>query len=429
MRVEADVCATLETLGIVRIDQLLALPRSGLRTRFGDALLRRLDQAIGRVPEPIEVHVAPPALEVQYLLEHPLRQGAQLTAILRLLADQLAAHLWQRNRGVIQLECECRLQDRTTVTVSIGLYQPSTDSEQFVQLLNMRWKTGTWTAPVIAVILRATYTAELELTQEMLWGEESQPDRHSLGQLVERLSSRLGKDAVVGVRLRAEHQPERAVHWVPVDWRASGGTCQYGGRSCPTCPASSSPPPGTNSLPPAPPGHHAGGTDRHRLNMNGRYIGSTTVGDRSVLRRDGGEGSRFSVITIGSRTSMAVVSGFFAMSAAIAGICMAALCKAASVARRPPGFYNGAMDTDRQRIQDDLRGLLEGEVLLQSRFRPDVCHGCQHLFHGPVRGRPSPWSGRRHRLRPLRRRAPNRLAPARCGNRLVRWQSRGRPGR
>ena len=59
LRIDADVCATLETLGIVRLDQLLALPRSGLRTRFGDGLLRRLDQAGGRVPEPIEVYVAP----------------------------------------------------------------------------------------------------------------------------------------------------------------------------------------------------------------------------------------------------------------------------------------------------------------------------------------------------------------------------------
>src|SRR5262249_45009148 len=51
LRLPAETLDLLGRLGIERVEQLLALPRAGLVSRFGPELLDRLDQALGRMPE------------------------------------------------------------------------------------------------------------------------------------------------------------------------------------------------------------------------------------------------------------------------------------------------------------------------------------------------------------------------------------------
>ena len=61
LRLPDDTVATLHRLGLTQIGQLMAAPRAPLTRRFGTALLRRLDQALGQVFEPI-VPLDPPEL-------------------------------------------------------------------------------------------------------------------------------------------------------------------------------------------------------------------------------------------------------------------------------------------------------------------------------------------------------------------------------
>jgi protein ImuB len=54
LRLSADLVDGLRVLGFDRIADLLAQPRAPLALRFGPELGRRIDQAIGRLSEPIE---------------------------------------------------------------------------------------------------------------------------------------------------------------------------------------------------------------------------------------------------------------------------------------------------------------------------------------------------------------------------------------
>lgn len=56
----------LENLGIHTLGDCLALPRDALARRFGPALLRQLDQALGRLPEPRRSWHAPPAFTASW---------------------------------------------------------------------------------------------------------------------------------------------------------------------------------------------------------------------------------------------------------------------------------------------------------------------------------------------------------------------------
>src|SRR5262245_61531438 len=51
LRLAGDVVQTLHELNVFRIDELLALPRAQLPSRFGDELLRCIDRALGVLPE------------------------------------------------------------------------------------------------------------------------------------------------------------------------------------------------------------------------------------------------------------------------------------------------------------------------------------------------------------------------------------------
>ena len=53
LRLPGETVRLLGELGVTRIGQLEALPREEFSSRFGPALLRRLDQAFGRLDEPV----------------------------------------------------------------------------------------------------------------------------------------------------------------------------------------------------------------------------------------------------------------------------------------------------------------------------------------------------------------------------------------
>ncbi len=53
LRISGEAADGLRRLGLDRVGALAAVPRAPLARRFGPAVLRRLDQALGRVAEPI----------------------------------------------------------------------------------------------------------------------------------------------------------------------------------------------------------------------------------------------------------------------------------------------------------------------------------------------------------------------------------------
>src|SRR3954469_7895919 len=71
LRLDDDTAALLHELGVQTIDQLIALPREELASRFGDDLLRRIDQLTGSGRELIEPHRGLPPLSASYALEEP----------------------------------------------------------------------------------------------------------------------------------------------------------------------------------------------------------------------------------------------------------------------------------------------------------------------------------------------------------------------
>ena len=142
-----------------------------------------------------------------------------------------AALLAAGDRGALQLECRLRCLPnqaaQPAVRLSVGLFRPTAAAAHLFQLVQLQLERLRIPAPVTGVSVQVTLTAPLEPRRQAVlfdFGSEGVEGHYlrQLAVLVERLSSRLGRDAVVGVRLRPEAQPELSWHYDPLLERGRG---------------------------------------------------------------------------------------------------------------------------------------------------------------------------------------------------------------
>ena len=92
----------------------MALPREELASRFGDELLRRLDQLTGAAGEVIVPHRGLAALEASYSLEEPTADRAVLMHVLDATCRAMARQLAARDQGAVLLMCLLAMHGRPT---------------------------------------------------------------------------------------------------------------------------------------------------------------------------------------------------------------------------------------------------------------------------------------------------------------------------
>jgi protein ImuB len=214
LRIADETADLLRQLGIETVGQLLPLPREDLAARFGDQLLRRLDQLTGAAPEVIEPLRARAALVASQALEEPTADRGLLTQVLRQLIEQLARQLAARDQGAVLLMCFLRCTGGNTVPLRIGLLEPSADVRQLMELIDLHLETVKLAAEVDHVEIRVAVSGRLAERQGELFADRWPSDPHQIALLVNRLSSRLGFEQVLRAKLRASPVPERTVHWV-----------------------------------------------------------------------------------------------------------------------------------------------------------------------------------------------------------------------
>ena len=224
LRLPEQTVAILHQLGIRRIEQLEALPRRELLSRFGPHLLEHWDRAVGQLSEPLPAYQPPPRFAASWSPEYPTARRDILEAALEHLADRVAAMLVESGRGATQLECRLECVSGDPIQVSVGLFHPTASKKQLIELIEIRFERICLPSPVRLVHLAVSIDAPLELRQQELFfeGQPRRQPRHWAG-LINRLSNRLGRDAVVRVRLVPDAQPELAYRYVPMVDR--GGRC------------------------------------------------------------------------------------------------------------------------------------------------------------------------------------------------------------
>jgi protein ImuB len=218
LRISAEVAEVLRALGLSTIGHLAALPRETLPSRFGPQILRRLDQALGHIPELILPERPEEPIEAAYGCEPPIESRAAIEMILQRLLAQVMKRLQLRNAGILQLDIELSVSGKEPTRFTVGLVRPSLDQKRLRELVRLQLERVRLRGRLAGATLRVIRTAPLDADQAALFETaERRHARRDLDSLLNRLSNRLGPCAVLCPRLSPDYQPERAVEYATLE--------------------------------------------------------------------------------------------------------------------------------------------------------------------------------------------------------------------
>lgn len=228
----------LAQLGIAQLGSLRRLPRAGLAARFGDVLVRRLDQLWGAAAEVLVAHQAPPDWQTRWLFDPPTTQRETIHYVVGQLLEQLAQRLRPHQQGALQLECGLVCPPRPPRQLQVGLFQPSADPRHWWSLLQLQLDQVRLADAVEEIRVVATATGPLTPRQRELFACPTRDEPAALAALIERVSSRLGRARVVQPQLQAEAQVEFAYRCRPLTGEspAPTATSSLGKRTRPAAP-------------------------------------------------------------------------------------------------------------------------------------------------------------------------------------------------
>ena len=196
----------LQGLGIRSIGEVLRLPRDGLARRLGPAWVRRLDQALGRQPDPRRAITPPKRFQSRLELPFEITAAPMLLHAGRRLLAELEGFLRGCARVAQRLDWRIHHREGPASRLRVGLREPTRDSARMATLLEAHLHGLSLPAPVVALTREVSQTRTAGEDPTDLFGTAALEPQA----LVERLRARLGHDAVIGLALDDDHRPERA---------------------------------------------------------------------------------------------------------------------------------------------------------------------------------------------------------------------------
>lgn len=209
-------------MGLRWVSDLLRLPRRGLAERLGLKRMDWLERLLGESPDPRPSFVPP----IRYMGRLELPAELELVEALifpcRRLLSELAGLLAGREAGVQRLDWRLRHPDGSETRFALGTARPLGEPELWLDLLRGRLERLVLKAPVREIELAASCPIPLTRDLPDLFPTLVPPAPVPDTGLLDRLRARLGRDAVCGLALTADHRPERAWRWAEPGERSRG---------------------------------------------------------------------------------------------------------------------------------------------------------------------------------------------------------------
>ncbi|TCJ39310.1 DNA polymerase Y family protein [Parafrankia sp. BMG5.11] len=224
LRLDEDVLTVLRRLGLKRIGDLTvrfgeARGRDALHRRFRSKSptanpLIRLDQLLGRISEPL-LPVTPQTMPlVQRRLMEPIRHRPLLDTVVADLAADMAQALEALAQGARRLELGMWRVDGEVAVRQLELAAATREPAHITRLFAAKLDDIDAGFGIETVRLRASWTEPLALAQSDIEAA-AEVQGTSLAACIDRLTVRLGPDAVRRPVAYTSHVPERAQRWQP----------------------------------------------------------------------------------------------------------------------------------------------------------------------------------------------------------------------
>ena len=220
LRLDAATLKQARRFGLKRIGDLYPMPRAGLARRFqatdGAGLVRRLDQALGATAEALTPTRPAPRYRTWQAYAEPVGDTAGVEGRLPGLAEDLAAALERDGQGARALTLTGFRTDGATTSLSIRLGLPGRDARIWMRLFRekgiARLDLG---FGVDALMLACDLAEPIAAHQASIEAETAARHAESLTAMIDRLSARLGEQAVQVAEPQGSWMPERSERWRP----------------------------------------------------------------------------------------------------------------------------------------------------------------------------------------------------------------------
>lgn len=207
LRIETETAVRLNKLGLRQVGNLLELPRTALRRRFSPLLLQRLRQALGEEGESFRAVYEPEPYQERLPVFEPVSTRKGIELALERLLQALCNRLQKEGKGLRAAVFRVYHTDGGAQGIEIGTNRATQNEAHLFGLFSLKLellKPG-----IDLFVLEAKTVEDCTPAQESIWrfGSKGGPE---LAQLLDRLSGKLGADAIHRYLPADHHWPERS---------------------------------------------------------------------------------------------------------------------------------------------------------------------------------------------------------------------------
>jgi protein ImuB len=215
LRLDPECVDRLRQLGFETIAELAAIPRAPLALRFGAVPGRRLDQAFGRVAEPVQPISPPSLIHVQQAFAEPIGAPQTLAHSIGRLVAALCPLLEAQGLGARRLDLLFHRVDGDVQAIRVGMATPVRDARHLTRLLTGGLETVDPGFGVEVMTLAAPIAEPMPYRQRAMLHED---EASGLSALIDTLANRIGAGKLYRAAPVESDLPERSVRiMAPLD--------------------------------------------------------------------------------------------------------------------------------------------------------------------------------------------------------------------
>jgi protein ImuB len=211
LRIEETVIKRLHKLGLDQIEKFIQMPRSVLRRRFGEDFCIKIEQALGTAEESIKPLIIISPYQERLACLEPLRTRTAIQIAIRTLLETLCTRLSSEGMGIRQATIKGYRLDGKITQIEIGTNQPTHKIAHLYQLFELKISTIQPDLGIELFVLNAIQVEAVNLHQEKLWNGKPGLAAQNVVQLLDRLSGKIGAQAIRRYLPQEHYWPERSL--------------------------------------------------------------------------------------------------------------------------------------------------------------------------------------------------------------------------
>jgi protein ImuB len=210
LRLDQGTVERLYKLGLSQIRNLVNLPPSSLRRRFGPLILQRINQMTGTEEEIIQSITPVEPYQVRLPCIEPIVRIEGIEIALQKLLEQLCERMEKEGKGLRTAYFRGYRVDSKIIGIQISTSRASCNVKHLFHLFQMKLSSLEPDLGIELFLLEATGVEDYTPVQEQFWKESPALNDSHIAELIDRLSGRINPDAIERYLPDEHYLPERS---------------------------------------------------------------------------------------------------------------------------------------------------------------------------------------------------------------------------